>query len=1068
LITVLRARLLGGLDVELDGTAICASPSQRPWALFAYVALASRSVPRAELASRFWPDVLDQSARASLRSALWALRRQLGGALVVDGARVGLNDAEGTWVDVREFDRLAETDPEAALELCRGELLEGLEDEWALAARDRHRDRVIVVLERLARTAEVRGEVREAVELTRRQVERDPFDEGAHRRLITRLDASGDRAAAMRSYGTLTERLRRELGVAPSSQTRELIEQLRHQTSAVPASRRRTPLTAGLLPLLGRERELAELERAWDAVTTGSGAAAVIRGEAGIGKTRLATELRSRASAAGARTAACAALDLGGAAPLSLWAELIRELLPSLPAPPADAAWPDDLAALAAELPAHFGRNVAARMPVAPDLQRTRLFEAVVALLDWATRETPLLLVLEDVHSADIPSLELAGYAARRIAAQPVLMLITRRELPHSAAADALEHALRSRGMLRCEVDLRPLAQAPIAVLISQAARLTDDDVRRAVGRAEGNPLLAIETARAIGRGTSAVAPSLRGSVRATLTPLAGEARKLVEVAAVAARSLQPLELAQLPFRDPDEAAGEALQSGLLEVADGAVGFRHALLRDAVYEEIAEPRRRSLHQRWAHALLASEQTGVIPRPAEAARHLRLAGADREAVPQLVRAAADARSLAAFEQAVSFLEEALTVAPERADLWLELGELEAWRVHRDEAEVAFERATSLLAQAAPLERARAWLRRARAYHGPICVPAAVLDSARTAIELLNLSEQPARPERSEALAAWAWAEAVAGSVAEAERLLVELRADTSAGDPLRTYDEGHARALVLMRRGRFIESYGPSIAAGDAIASAGRPDLAYGCWANAASAATAAGEHQRALEFLDRGTAAIAGHGLQSLEVHLLGEKSFVLRSAGQLTQACAVATSEQALAEQLAQPELLAMASHDRGLVALEQGDHSLAATLLAESLVAGAPISRPQTRLALAEALARGGQPERAADEIRATVLEPVRPSDFPAALVPKLARVQGLIALATGEPAEAERRLHESIAGWERLLERTVRADSITTVLADLGRPVVGLLEPERELQRARTELEAIKQGGLSAVVP
>ena len=59
--TVLRARLLGALEVELDGTAIRASPSQRPWAVFAYLALAARPVPRAELASRFWPDVLDQS-----------------------------------------------------------------------------------------------------------------------------------------------------------------------------------------------------------------------------------------------------------------------------------------------------------------------------------------------------------------------------------------------------------------------------------------------------------------------------------------------------------------------------------------------------------------------------------------------------------------------------------------------------------------------------------------------------------------------------------------------------------------------------------------------------------------------------------------------------------------------------------------------------------------------------------------------------------------------------------------------------------------------------------------------
>ena len=556
--------------------------------------------------------------------------------------------------------------------------------------------------------------------------------------------------------------------------------------------------------------------------------------------------------------------------------------------------------------------------------------------------------------------------------------------------------------------------------------------------------------------------------MRAILTPLSGDVRKLVEVAAVAARPLQPKELARLPLRDPDEAAAEALQSGMLQVADGAIGFRHALLRDAVYEEIAEPRRRSLHQSWAHALLAGGQADGIPRPAEAARHLRLAGADLEAVPQLVRAAAEARALAALEHAVGYLEETLAIAPDRADLWLELGELEAWRVRRDQAEAAFERATSLLQEAEPLERARAWLRRARAYHGPICVPRAVLDSARTAIELLNLSEHPARAERSEALAAWAWAEAVAGSVEEAERLLAVLSADETAGDLLHTYDAGHARALVLMRRGRFIESYGPSIAAGDAIANAGRPDLAYGCWANAASAATAAGEHKRALEFLDRGTAAIAGHGLRSLEIHLLAQKAFVLSSAGLLAQARAAATAEQALAEQLAQPALLAMASHDRGLIALEEGDYSLAATLLAESLVDGAPVSRAKTRLALAEALARSGQLERAAEQIRAAVLEPVRPSDFPQTLVPSLARVQGLIALANGEPAEAGRRLEESIAGWERVVERTVRAESITTVLADLGRPVVGLVEPERELERARAELEAINQGGISAVVP
>ena len=90
--------------------------------------------------------------------------------------------------------------------------------------------------------------------------------------------------------------------------------------------------------------------------------------------------------------------------------------------------------------------------------------------------------------------------------------------------------------------------------------------------------------------------------------------------------------------------------------------------------------------------------------------------------------------------------------------------------------------------------------------------------------------------------------------------------------------------------------------------------------------------------------------------------------------------------------------------------------------------------------------------------MLEPIRPSDFPETLVPRLARVQALIALVRGDREEATRRIEEAIGGWERLFERTIRADSITSVLADLGRPVVGLVEPERELERARSDLEAI----------
>ncbi len=1019
---MLRVRLLGALEVELNGTVIAAPATQRPWAVFAYVALAGRPVTRAELANTFWPDVLDKSSRASLRSALWTLRRQIGDELLVDGDRVRLKDE--AWIDVNELERL---DPDEALALCRGDLLDGLEDEWAIQARDRHRERVIELLEEGAQAAELP----EAIRLTRLQSEHDRFDEQVHRRLIERQAAAGHRAGAIRTYRAFAERLRRELGVAPSASIRELVAGLTDEAPppSVPV------LMPGLLPLVGRHAERRELGRTWEAVTDGSGAVAIIRGEAGIGKTRLSTEMRLRAAAAGARTATCAALDLGGTAPFSLWAELIRELLPMLPAPPADAAWPDDLAVLVAELPSHFGRSGVPAIAVAPDLQRTRLFEAVVALLVWAARDKPLLLMLEDAHDADAPSLELVGYVARRLSALPVMMLITRRELPDSIAADRLEHALRSRGVLACELALSPLPPDAVATLARSAAHLTDADVIRVVERAEGNPLLAVETARTI---REDVAPSIRGSVRATLAPLSGDVRKLMETAAVAARPLEASEVDQLELD-----ADEALQTGLLMADGGRLGFRHALLREAAYEEIAEPRRRVLHRDWAR---------ITQRPDEAARHLRLAGADREAVPHLVRAASDARAVAALDQAVDYLEEALAIDPDQAGQWLELGELEAWRGRREPSEEAFRRASELLDGAEPVIRARAWLRRARANHGPICLPRVVLESSTAALELL---EPSAVEERSEALAARAWAEAVDGSVDEAERLLVELSRLTVEHDDLRTYDVGHARALALMRRGKFVEAYAPSIAAGEAVSRAGRPDLAYGCWSNAAGAAVAAGDLERALEFLDDAMSAIAGLGLRSIEIQLLAARSFVLRRMGRPEDAREAAEAERVLAEQLGRPELEAMSDHDRGLGALDAGEYGLAAELLEASLVDGAPISRPRTRLALAEALARAGRPDQAAEQVRATVLEPVRPSDFPDSLVPGLAWVQALIARARGDHEEAQKRFEESMAGWERLLERTVKADSLTTVLADLGRPVVGLVEPERELAKVRAEV-------------
>jgi DNA-binding SARP family transcriptional activator len=1086
---MLRVRVLGPMEVALDGTVLTPPASRRAWDLLAWLAVHPGAHPRGTLAARFWPDVLDTSARASLRSAVWTLRRALGptGAtcLLATREHVGLANGDATDVDLHAFEahvaagRLSE-----AVALCeRGELLHGIEDEWALRARDAHRERLLGVLEQLAVAAEVAGDSAAALDWTRRQAALDPFGEEAHRRLMTRLAATGERSAALATYRRLADRLARELALAPSAPTRALAQQLRAEApieaplapahadatppapppvdadapsppstsmpSAAPAARRH-------LPLHGRAVELEGLLAAWEGARGGHGVAVAIRGDAGIGKTRLASELLERAMAAGARAAACAAPDLGGGAPFGMWAELARELARTLPAPPPAARWPDDLGQLVPDVVQRLGRTTSGARPhTPPELERARLFEAATELLAWAAHDRPLVVLMDDVHAADAPSLELLGYVGRRLATLPVLLLLTRRELPRRAELDALEHALRARGALAAELTLAPLPAAALGTLVRELGALSDADVTRAVDAAEGSPLLALATAQALRRGERGPPPSLRGAMRAALAPLAPNARHAAEAAAVAGRALARDELARLPLDDPAHAATQAIETGMLVGEDGRFGYRHALLRDAVYADLPDPRRATLHEQLADAL-----DGDDAHAAERARHLRAAGRSEQAADALTRAAAHARSVAALAEATAFLREALALAPPTAERLLELADAEAWQSHRAPAEAAFAQALELIDPHDALALVRAHLRSARWYHGPICVPREVERAATSAQALLAALPDPPLRERCDALANRAWAQAVTGEIEVAEQLLAELHALVGRApvDDDLTYDIAHARAQALIRRGRFEESYAPATAAGDASERNGRADLAYGCWMNAAGAATAASDFPRALAFLDRCDRQLRAAGLVGMVVPMLAARGFVLTRMGDLEGARAALAEQQALAERLGEPPLLSAAAYDRAMFALVEGEHAAAAQLFAVALAEQAPISRPLARLARAEALARCERCEEAEAELRATALEEVGPADFPDTLVPRMSRVQGLIAIARGDLPLAERRLRDAEEGWERRRERMQAGDGMNAVLADFGRPVLGLVEPGLELERVRADRAAL----------
>ena len=1060
---MLRVRLLGQLAVELDGAVVPPPSSRSAWRLMAWLALHPGPHQRGGLAARFWPDVPDASARASLRSALWALRRALGpaGEAYLSGGRdlVALSPDAPVEVDARSFDTLEAADRlEEAAAMATGEFLTGFEDEWVLEARDAHRVKLAAVLGRLASEAMWNGDPAAALRWTQRQAAIDLLAEEPQRRLMELLAAAGEPGAALAGYERFRRRLERELGLAPSLPARQLADALREGRSGPPVSSP-SPAYDRRPPMVGRERELGTLLAAWHAAQAGGGGVVTISGDPGIGKTRLAEEVAERARADGALTASCAGMDLGGAAPLSLWAEMIGELCRDLPAPPLDSIWPSILAPIAPDLERRLGRVPGRRVRASPELERARLFEAIVALLDWACLR-PVVLVLEDVHLADATSLHLAGYVGRRIARLPLLMILTRRPLPRRTEVDALEHALRSRGSLLAELSLGPLPRQAISRLVGELTALPAGEVDQVVEAAEGNPLIAVEWSRALSRGEHGIPASLRGAVRAALAPLTGDELMLARFAAAAGRVLSQEELGALPLRSPAIAAAGALECGLLRAARGRIGYRHALLREAVYSDLPEPLRARLHEDLAAALSRGEgQDGRLL--AEIARHLRLAGRDDLAARQLVRAAAHARAVAALAEAAAFLEEATGLAPDDADIAVELAEVEAWRGREEASDVAFERALPALQQV-PERLARALVRRTNWYRGALCHPRRVLEDARRAVGVLDSAAMHAAETRASALAEWAWAEAVAGDAEAADSLLGQV--DTVLGQrpvtDMLAHLVGIAHAFSLIRRSRFQESYGPLIAAAAAARRAGRPDLSYGGLVTAACAAACVADFERALEFIDRGMTDLAGTGLATLEVQYLAARAHVLVRMGRLGDARSASESQRLLAERLDNPAVQATSEHDRGLVALALGEYGHAARLLAAALEHDAPVNRPLARLALAEALARTGRCDDAEEQLRSAALEPVRPSHLPEALVPRLTRLQGLIAAARGDPDLAARRLGEAAAGWRRLLDRARQGDNFVAIFADFGRPpVAGLVEPARELKQVLAELDSLQ---------
>jgi DNA-binding SARP family transcriptional activator len=630
---MLRIHAVGGLRVEVDGQDRTSPMHDRAASLLAWLAFNPGSHTRSAVAARFWPEVLDESARASLRSALWSLRRRLGedanGALIATRERVGLSD--DVWVDIAEAERLrSEGRLAEALALADGELLPGLEDEWAYEAREEHRGWRAALLAELAVHAEGEGDAKRAIELSRRAAALEPLSEEAHRSLMRRLADTGDRPGALTVYSDLRTRMLKMLRVGPSDETRELAESLRAPpgTELVPTQLRRVDRAL----FVGREAELNRLRRLRNAVseTTRVG---LIAGEAGSGKTRLAARFAVETAAEGGAAVLYGSCGEQALVPL----EPFAEALGTRGEPAIDAALVEE------------------RLPVVPGKR--------------------LLLVLDDLQWADRVTLALLCRLVRGPLSSRLIVIGTYRE----DAADAPLYGALADIRRNCEVErveLGGLGPAEVAALIGSAFETSAAaaEARTIHDRTGGNPFYVRELARHVAERPATafvdVPEGIRDVVRARLKRLSAGCAEALGAAAVLGDSFEVEVLAAVTGMDEDALQtllDEVVDAGLVEeVSAGRYRFAHRLTRDAVYAGLGQGRRARLHATAATAL--AKLHGVEPgrRLGEIALHrCEAAGeaGDAEAVDLAAGAAAMALDEGAYEQAVALLTRALAVVPD---------------------------------------------------------------------------------------------------------------------------------------------------------------------------------------------------------------------------------------------------------------------------------------------------------------------------------------------------------------------------------------------------------------------
>jgi tetratricopeptide (TPR) repeat protein len=435
---------------------------------------------------------------------------------------------------------------------------------------------------------------------------------------------------------------------------------------------------------VGRERELAELRAGLDDVSASHGRLFLLSGEPGIGKTRLAEEISRDAAVRGIRVVWGRCWEGGGAPAYWPFIQILRACVEGLDA--------EQLKALLGSGASGIARLIPELKLLLPSLEETkaatdsesarfRLFDAVATVLKNVARSEQLLIVVDDLHDADQPSLQMLRLVARQTTYARILIVGTYRdaEVRQSPELGKLIGDLTREGQT---VSIAGLSQAEVGEFVERSSAKTADDklVADLYRATDGNPLFVDGVVRLLAAegklertgfdGSSFKIPDgVRESIRRQLAALSDEAKGLLSIASVIGNEFGMRLLERVSERSTEqivEHTDKALRIGVLRsTAPGFARqqFSHALIREVLYDDLAANRRIELHGEIGAAIEEIHKDDLHPHLAALAHHFQEAGNSNKAIDYQSRAGDEAQRVYAYEEAVSRWSAALELIEE---------------------------------------------------------------------------------------------------------------------------------------------------------------------------------------------------------------------------------------------------------------------------------------------------------------------------------------------------------------------------------------------------------------------